>query len=76
MQRDPPAQCSAGPIEDKHGVNMSKWNAQIMGPGDSPYAGARAVPALRSHAPRDRNSPPTAALTLARSRASTQHGMA
>ena len=51
MQRDPPAQCSAGPVEDKGGVNMQKWTANIMGPGDSPFAGAclqgRAV--LRVH---------------------------
>ena len=35
IQTEPPSNCSAGPIND----NLQEWEATIIGPSESPYAG-------------------------------------
>merc|ERR1712216_166204 len=47
FQTDPPPGCSAGPYRGVDNDNQYEWEATLLGPDDSPYAGGLFILRIR-----------------------------
>lgn len=39
LRKDPPTNCSAGPLGSGDSIDLFRWHATIVGPADSPFEG-------------------------------------